>query len=153
MFSLGRVFIKVKIMLDWDPNGKQGPMTPLPDLVTIHQPKDDELISLSGGHQKLKQHLFWSQLMLFFSCFQEDAVKQLQSLQKEIQDSMNELEEMRPLYENQVMREKEMTKGYVLSTHALSSPFQRHSIWCNTITKEKAGLNESQWIVSRGVSE
>lgn len=29
-------------MLDWDPKGKQGPMTPLPDLVTIHQPKEDE---------------------------------------------------------------------------------------------------------------
>ena len=36
--------IKVKIMLDWDPKGKQGPTTPLPDLVTIHPPKDDEFI-------------------------------------------------------------------------------------------------------------
>ena len=43
----------------------------------------------------------------------QDAVKQLQSLQKEIQDSMDELEKISPLYENQVMREKEMTKGYV----------------------------------------
>ncbi|KAK5817311.1 hypothetical protein E1A91_A07G020900v1 [Gossypium mustelinum] len=34
--------IKVKIMLDWDPKGEQGPMTPLPDLVTIHPPKDEE---------------------------------------------------------------------------------------------------------------
>lgn len=33
--------IKVKIMLDWDPKGKQGPMTPLPDLVTIHTPKEE----------------------------------------------------------------------------------------------------------------
>ncbi|RRT55195.1 hypothetical protein B296_00048608, partial [Ensete ventricosum] len=32
----------VKIMLDWDPKGKQGPTTPLPDLVTIHPPKDEE---------------------------------------------------------------------------------------------------------------
>ncbi|MQM19823.1 hypothetical protein Taro_052836 [Colocasia esculenta] len=41
----GVLGIKVKIMLDWDPKGKQGPMTPLPDLVTIHTPKDeDELI-------------------------------------------------------------------------------------------------------------
>ncbi|BBH08229.1 hypothetical protein PRUPE_7G202300 [Prunus persica] len=38
----GVLGIKVKIMLDWDPKGKQGPMTPLPDLVTIHQPKEDE---------------------------------------------------------------------------------------------------------------
>lgn len=35
------VGIKVKIMLDWDPKGKQGPTTPLPDLVTIHQPKEE----------------------------------------------------------------------------------------------------------------
>uniref|UniRef100_A0A0D9X1C7 30S ribosomal protein S3, chloroplastic n=1 Tax=Leersia perrieri TaxID=77586 RepID=A0A0D9X1C7_9ORYZ len=41
----GVLGIKVKIMLDWDPKGKQGPMTPLPDLVTIHAPKDeDELL-------------------------------------------------------------------------------------------------------------
>ncbi|KAJ0030660.1 hypothetical protein Pint_13470 [Pistacia integerrima] len=38
----GVLGIKVKIMLDWDPKGKQGPTTPLPDLVTIHPPKDEE---------------------------------------------------------------------------------------------------------------
>ncbi|KAJ0961442.1 hypothetical protein J5N97_000191 [Dioscorea zingiberensis] len=38
----GVLGIKVKIMLDWDPKGKQGPTTPLPDLVTIHAPKDEE---------------------------------------------------------------------------------------------------------------
>lgn len=32
-------------MLDWDPKGKQGPMTPLPDLVTIHAPKDEDEFS------------------------------------------------------------------------------------------------------------
>ncbi|KAL6285408.1 hypothetical protein ACE6H2_009798 [Prunus campanulata] len=37
----GVLGIKVKIMLDWDPKGKQGPTTPLPDLVTIHQPKEE----------------------------------------------------------------------------------------------------------------
>lgn len=31
--------IKVKIMLDWS---KQGRMTPSPDLMTIHQPKEEE---------------------------------------------------------------------------------------------------------------
>jgi small subunit ribosomal protein S3e len=37
--------IKVKIMLDWDPKGKQGPAIPLPDLVMIHPPKEeDELL-------------------------------------------------------------------------------------------------------------
>ncbi|ONI15411.1 hypothetical protein PRUPE_3G042800 [Prunus persica] len=39
---LGVLEMKVKIMLDWDPKGKQGPTTPLPDLVTIHQPKEEE---------------------------------------------------------------------------------------------------------------
>lgn len=29
-------------MLDWDPKGKQGPTTPLPDVVTIHPPKEDQ---------------------------------------------------------------------------------------------------------------
>ncbi|KAM3384362.1 hypothetical protein ACQJBY_008801 [Aegilops geniculata] len=38
----GVLGIKVKIMLDWDPKGKQGPATPLPDLVTIHPPKDED---------------------------------------------------------------------------------------------------------------
>mmetsp|Transcript_50733 Transcript_50733/g.162413 ORF Transcript_50733/g.162413 Transcript_50733/m.162413 type:complete len:231 (+) Transcript_50733:103-795(+) len=38
----GVLGIKVKIMLDWDPTGKQGPKTPLPDQITVHQPKDDE---------------------------------------------------------------------------------------------------------------
>ncbi|KAG6538447.1 hypothetical protein ZIOFF_003569 [Zingiber officinale] len=33
---------QVKIMLDLDPKGKQGPTTPLPDLVPIHPPKDEE---------------------------------------------------------------------------------------------------------------
>ncbi|KAK4412680.1 Peroxisome biogenesis factor 10 [Sesamum alatum] len=40
----GVLGIKVKIMLDWDPKGKQGPMTPLPDLVTIHPPKEEEYV-------------------------------------------------------------------------------------------------------------
>ncbi|XP_065035150.1 uncharacterized protein LOC135671125 [Musa acuminata AAA Group] len=40
----GVLDIKVKIMLDWDPKGKQDPMTPLPDHVTIHAPKEEELI-------------------------------------------------------------------------------------------------------------
>ncbi|CAN0913381.1 40S ribosomal protein S3-3 [Linum grandiflorum] len=38
----GVLGIKVKIMLDWDPKGKLGPTTPLPDLVTIHPPKEEE---------------------------------------------------------------------------------------------------------------
>ncbi|KAJ0446914.1 putative ribosomal protein S3 [Helianthus annuus] len=37
----GVLGIKVKIMLDWDPTGKLGPKTSLPDNVVIHMPKDD----------------------------------------------------------------------------------------------------------------
>ncbi|KAI5069167.1 hypothetical protein GOP47_0015468 [Adiantum capillus-veneris] len=40
----GVLGIKVKIMLDWDPKGKQGPSIPLPDNVIIHNPKDEEEI-------------------------------------------------------------------------------------------------------------
>ena len=29
-------------MLDWDPKGKLGPVTPLPDIVIIHPPKEEE---------------------------------------------------------------------------------------------------------------
>ncbi|KAH6562052.1 hypothetical protein BASA50_009833 [Batrachochytrium salamandrivorans] len=38
----GVLGIKVKIMQEWDPTGKVGPKKPLPDLVTILEPKDDE---------------------------------------------------------------------------------------------------------------
>ena len=38
----GVLGIKVKIMKEWDPTGRQGPKTPLPDVVTIHAPKEDE---------------------------------------------------------------------------------------------------------------
>ncbi|KAL3622871.1 40S ribosomal protein S3-3 [Castilleja foliolosa] len=44
----GVLGIKVKIMLDWDPKGKQGPTTPLPDLVTIHPPKEEEFVRLAA---------------------------------------------------------------------------------------------------------
>nr|GEW06644.1 40S ribosomal protein S3-1-like [Tanacetum cinerariifolium] len=40
----GVLGIKVKIMLDWDPTGKVGPKTPLPDNVVIHMPKDDVVV-------------------------------------------------------------------------------------------------------------
>ena len=29
-------------MKDWDPTGKQGPKTPLPDVVTVHAPKEED---------------------------------------------------------------------------------------------------------------
>ncbi len=36
---------QVRIMKEWDPTGKQGPKQPMPDLVTVLQPKDEEPIS------------------------------------------------------------------------------------------------------------
>jgi small subunit ribosomal protein S3e len=38
----GVLGIRVKIMLDWDPKRKVGPKTPLPDIVTIHSPMEEE---------------------------------------------------------------------------------------------------------------
>ena len=37
----GVLGIKVKIMLPWDPTGKIGPKKPLPDHVSIVEPKDE----------------------------------------------------------------------------------------------------------------
>ena len=34
--------VQVRIMKDWDPTGKQGPKTPLPDVVTVHTPKEED---------------------------------------------------------------------------------------------------------------
>merc|ERR1712183_18361 len=39
----GVLGIKVKIMLPWDPQGKCGPRKPLPDHVSIVEPKDEVL--------------------------------------------------------------------------------------------------------------
>lgn len=40
-FSQGVLGIKVKIMLPWDPQGKIGPKQPLPDHVSVVEPKED----------------------------------------------------------------------------------------------------------------
>lgn len=45
----GVLGIKVKIMLDCDPKGKQGPTTPLPDIVKIHPPKEEEEYSRAAA--------------------------------------------------------------------------------------------------------
>lgn len=37
--SQGVLGIKVRIMKEWDPTGKVGPRTPLPDVVTVLAPK------------------------------------------------------------------------------------------------------------------
>lgn len=43
MFFPGVLGIKVKIMLPWDPNGKTGPKKPLPDNVSVVEPKEEIL--------------------------------------------------------------------------------------------------------------
>ncbi|EYU25873.1 hypothetical protein MIMGU_mgv1a015523mg [Erythranthe guttata] len=42
-FSFGVLGIEAKVMLDWDPRGKQGLTTPLPEVVNIHPPKEEEI--------------------------------------------------------------------------------------------------------------
>merc|ERR1739838_764663 len=41
----GVLGIKVKIMLPYDPSGKTGPKTPLPDHVSIVEPKEEEPVT------------------------------------------------------------------------------------------------------------
>ncbi|OZJ05005.1 hypothetical protein BZG36_02159 [Bifiguratus adelaidae] len=41
----GVLGLKVKIMLDWDPTGRTGPKKPLPDMVTIVDPKEEAEIT------------------------------------------------------------------------------------------------------------
>ncbi|KAF8093705.1 hypothetical protein N665_0380s0025 [Sinapis alba] len=45
MFIQGLLGIKVKVLLDWDPIKKLGPMTPLHDVVIIHAPKGKDVNS------------------------------------------------------------------------------------------------------------
>ena len=48
----GVLGIKVKIMLPWDPSGKIGPKKPLPDHVSIAEPKDEILPTTPISEQK-----------------------------------------------------------------------------------------------------
>lgn len=40
---------QVKIMKTWDPTGREGPQTPLPDVVVVHTPKEDDFGVAAGG--------------------------------------------------------------------------------------------------------
>jgi len=44
----GVLGIKVKILLAHDPEGKTGPIKPMPDFVVIHEPKDDVAFAATG---------------------------------------------------------------------------------------------------------
>merc|ERR550519_1472019 len=48
----GVLGIKVKIMLPWDPTGKQGPKRPLPDHVNIVEPKEEAIPDIPESQQK-----------------------------------------------------------------------------------------------------
>jgi small subunit ribosomal protein S3e len=48
----GVLGIKVKIMLPWDPSGKIGPKRPLPDHVSILDPKDQPIPEQAYSEQK-----------------------------------------------------------------------------------------------------
>lgn len=52
-FVLGILGIKVKIMMNHDPNGKVGPTKPLPDTVTILAPKEEVLPSSPYSESKM----------------------------------------------------------------------------------------------------
>lgn len=41
MMRQGVLGIKIKIMQEWDPSGKNGPKNQLPDIVTIREPKEE----------------------------------------------------------------------------------------------------------------
>merc|ERR1711915_173808 len=50
----GVLGIKVKIMLPHDPSGKNGPKTPLPDHVSIVEPKEDVIPTTPYSEQKVE---------------------------------------------------------------------------------------------------
>ncbi|OMH82469.1 40S ribosomal protein S3 [Zancudomyces culisetae] len=50
----GVLGIKVKIMLDWDPTGRIGPKNPLPDMVTIVEPKEEAAFVEPTSEDKMK---------------------------------------------------------------------------------------------------
>ena len=41
----GVLGIQVKIMLAWDATGKTGPKKPLPDVITVYEPKDEARVT------------------------------------------------------------------------------------------------------------
>ena len=51
----GVLGIKVKIMKGWDPNGIRGPRKPLPDVVTILEPKEDLPSQFIAGGEPISQ--------------------------------------------------------------------------------------------------
>jgi len=52
MMRQGVLGIKVRIMLAHDPEGKTGPKMPMPDAITIHEPKADEPYQKGDGGEQ-----------------------------------------------------------------------------------------------------
>eukprot|EP00164_Ancoracysta_twista_P000499 GFYU01000665.1.p1 GENE.GFYU01000665.1~~GFYU01000665.1.p1 ORF type:complete len:228 (+),score=59.24 GFYU01000665.1:53-736(+) len=52
MLRQGVLGIKVKIMLPWDPQGRNGPKNPQPDFITILEPKDDVVVAKPVGDEE-----------------------------------------------------------------------------------------------------
>lgn len=51
-FIQGLQSLQVKIMKEWDPSGKQGPKMPLPDIVKINEPKENEEYGYDDDKEK-----------------------------------------------------------------------------------------------------
>jgi small subunit ribosomal protein S3e len=51
----GCIGIKVNIMLPHDPSGKQGPKKPLPDVVTVLEPKANEHVQITKPYGQMKE--------------------------------------------------------------------------------------------------
>merc|ERR1712036_172196 len=52
LMRMGMIGISVKIMLPWDPSGKTGPKKPLPDHVSIVEPKEEVNPTMPSSEQK-----------------------------------------------------------------------------------------------------
>ena len=52
MYHSGVLGIKVKIMLPHDPTGKMGPKRPIPDQVSVVEPKDEQPVGEPYSEQK-----------------------------------------------------------------------------------------------------
>ena len=80
----GLLLAQVRIMKDWDPTGKSGPKAPMPDVVTVHQPKEEDSYG-DKGFIKDKEEAFAKQAQ-----FEEPAMaaQQQQPPQQQQQQQM-----------------------------------------------------------------
>jgi len=53
----GMLGVRVTIMLPWDPTGKTGPKTALPDQIVIHDPKEDVAMVPTGSLDPTKEKM------------------------------------------------------------------------------------------------